>query len=562
MAFAATEPINTNSLDGKVKKTSSGTGSLSKPFDFSAVSTTGISGSGGAPTTATYITQTPNASLSAEQALSALATGLLKNTTGTGVLSIAVAGTDYLTGNQTITLSGDMSGSGTTAITTTLATVNSNVGSFTNANITVNAKGLVTAAANGSSGSPGGSNTQVLFNDGGAFGADADFTWDKTNNVLGLASAGLIGWPTGAADTALSRNAAGVVEINNGTAGQYRDLKARDVTSTARIYAPTMTGGSSGEGYYLGTSASRFGSLQALNSGGFTFLFFGVNKYYNGTAWTDIGQSRTGSAIAGANDKVYISTFDTAATESPQLEITPGKFFTRSDEIIGWGSGTTAPFTADTALARNAAGTVEVNNGTAGTFRDVKVRSVNATTDIQINGTITSADYSNASTSSVSAAYSSDTYLAGSSIVIPAGAWKAKGQYHCVFDMAKTNVGTATPTVILRMGTLGTTSDAAILTFTLGAGTAVADTGWIELFATFRTIGSGTSAVLQGTLKVYHTAASGSGLTSTADKSLIPFALTTSSGFNSTTQTTIGLSFNGGASFSGTNTMVQAQLIQ
>lgn len=50
---------------------------------------------GGAPTDATYIVQTPSGSLSNEQALSALATGLVKNTTGTGVLSIAAAGTDY-----------------------------------------------------------------------------------------------------------------------------------------------------------------------------------------------------------------------------------------------------------------------------------------------------------------------------------------------------------------------------------------------------------------------------------------------------------------------------------
>lgn len=56
--------------------------------------TTGGAGSF-APTNATYITQTANATLTNEQALSALATGILKNTTTTGVLSIAAAGTDY-----------------------------------------------------------------------------------------------------------------------------------------------------------------------------------------------------------------------------------------------------------------------------------------------------------------------------------------------------------------------------------------------------------------------------------------------------------------------------------
>lgn len=50
-----------------------------------------------APKAGTYITQVAEAGLSAEQALGALATGVLKNTTTTGVLSIA-AGSDLPTG--------------------------------------------------------------------------------------------------------------------------------------------------------------------------------------------------------------------------------------------------------------------------------------------------------------------------------------------------------------------------------------------------------------------------------------------------------------------------------
>ena len=50
---------------------------------------------GAAPLDATYITQTANSELSGEQALALLATGIVKNTTTTGVLSIAAQGTDY-----------------------------------------------------------------------------------------------------------------------------------------------------------------------------------------------------------------------------------------------------------------------------------------------------------------------------------------------------------------------------------------------------------------------------------------------------------------------------------
>lgn len=58
----------------------------------------------------------------------------------------ASATAGFLTGNQTITLGGDLSGSGVTSITATLNSVNANVGTFQG--ITVNAKGLVTAAVN------------------------------------------------------------------------------------------------------------------------------------------------------------------------------------------------------------------------------------------------------------------------------------------------------------------------------------------------------------------------------------------------------------------------------
>lgn len=61
----------------------------------------GTAGGGGAPTDATYITQTANSSLSNEQALSSLSTGLVKVTTSTGVLSTAVAGTDYVGASST-----------------------------------------------------------------------------------------------------------------------------------------------------------------------------------------------------------------------------------------------------------------------------------------------------------------------------------------------------------------------------------------------------------------------------------------------------------------------------
>ena len=73
----------------------------------------------------------------------------------------------YLTANQTITLSGDASGSGTTAISVTLATVNSNVGTFGNSTnvpvITVDGKGRITAASTVAVSGGGGGSVRTIY---------------------------------------------------------------------------------------------------------------------------------------------------------------------------------------------------------------------------------------------------------------------------------------------------------------------------------------------------------------------------------------------------------------
>jgi hypothetical protein len=167
------------------------------------------------------------------------------------------------------------------------------------------------------------------------------------------------------------------------------------------------------------------------------------------------------------------------------------------------------------------------------------------------------AGYRNSSVTGTSAAYAADTYLAGSAVTVPAGAWKVGSSYFCGFDLVKTGAGTAAMTIIVRMGTLGTTGDAAIQTLTWGAGTGVIDTGWFEVYVSFRTVGSGTSAVID-TVSVCQHHLAATGLISTGASGIGILTPGASAGFNSTTQTIIGVSINGGASFSGSNNIVQS----
>ncbi|MDD4984689.1 MAG: hypothetical protein PHQ43_02695, partial [Dehalococcoidales bacterium] len=114
---SATKYIDTSSNDLTFTDPNAGTITLT---DLSG----GLDAGGSAPKNATYITQTPNNTLNHEQALSALATGYMKVTTGTGVVTSQVTPIPVGDGG-TGTSNGSITG--TSALTFTAGGTNQNV---------------------------------------------------------------------------------------------------------------------------------------------------------------------------------------------------------------------------------------------------------------------------------------------------------------------------------------------------------------------------------------------------------------------------------------------------
>ncbi len=202
---------------------------------------------------------TTDSGLSGAQFLGALTTGILKNTTTTGVLSIAIAG-DFPTLNQnttgtasawttgrTISITGDLAytspsidGSGNVTAAGTLATVNGNVGTFGSATksivATVNGKGLGTAFSEVTI-TPAVGSITGLGTGVGTWLATPSWT-NFTSAITGTAPF----WNTGGATTLISSNSINSTIANSLTFSSTGTTNANNQIANTETGTHTMRG--------------------------------------------------------------------------------------------------------------------------------------------------------------------------------------------------------------------------------------------------------------------------------------------------------------------------------
>jgi hypothetical protein len=181
---------------------------------------------------------------------------LNQNTTGSAAT---------LTTGRTISITGDLAytspsfnGSANVTAAGTLATVNANVGSFTNASITVNGKGLITAASSGTApvtsvtgtspvASSGGTTPAISLSSG--YGDTQNPYASKTANFVLAAPNGVAGVPTFRAIVAadiptLNQNTTGTASNVTGTVAVANGGTGATTAATARTNLGATTVGS------------------------------------------------------------------------------------------------------------------------------------------------------------------------------------------------------------------------------------------------------------------------------------------------------------------------------
>jgi hypothetical protein len=221
-------------------------------------------------------------------------------------------------------------------------------------------------------------------------------------------------------DTAIRRTSAGVLEVNSGTAGQYRDLNVRSLTAfgTCTISPAAATSGSQVGLTYTGPSSTgQTASTEAAEvlwtmptktfaAGALTTQrFFRITQptvaFASASTVTSAATlSISNAPAAGTNATITnsyalwveagMSQFGGIINTTAALVLNTGSqsfntsyhFVNWNGACVGWSSAGTVNSTSslDTAFKRVSAGLIEINNGTAGTYRDLVLRNLRMST--------------------------------------------------------------------------------------------------------------------------------------------------------------------------------------
>jgi hypothetical protein len=196
---------------------------------------------------------------------------------GGGGGSGTVTSVDVVGGTTGLTTSGGpVTTAGVITLAGILAVANGGTGTATpglvagtNVTITGTWPNQTINASGGGGGTPGGSNTQIQFNNSGAFGGSANFTWDGTNVQLGtqgalrFADADSSNYVAFKAPTTIGTNVTWTLPSIDGAYAQVLSTNGSGTLSWI-----TQSGGGSGSpNLDGGTPTSNYGGITAIDGG-------------------------------------------------------------------------------------------------------------------------------------------------------------------------------------------------------------------------------------------------------------------------------------------------------